>query len=81
MASWGRPEKGTVQTSASIGLMGHTPDVDAIPGLIKKARTVETIALLAMQRIAFREKDHLLMYRREAMAEHLNGMQFSGWGQ
>ncbi len=65
-----------------LGLMGHTPDavdVDAVPGLIKRARTLETIALLGMQPIAFREQEHLLMYRREAMAEHPNGMRFSAF--
>ena len=65
-----------------LGLMGHTPDavdVDAVPGIMKKARSLETISLLAMHPIAFREKDHLLMYRREAMAEHPNGMQFSAF--
>lgn len=65
-----------------LGLMGHTPDavdVDAVPGLIKRARTLETIALLGMHAIAFREKEHLLMYCREAMAEHPNGMQFSAF--
>ncbi len=65
-----------------LGLMGHTPDavdVDAVPGIMKKARTLETLSLLAMHPIAFREKDHLLMYRREAMAEHPNGMQFSAF--
>ena len=65
-----------------LGLMGHTPDtvdVDAVPGLIKQARTLQSIALLATQPIAFREKEHVLMYRREAMAEHPNGMQFSAF--
>lgn len=65
-----------------LGLMGHTPDrvdVDAVPGLIKRARTLETISLLALQPIAFREKENLLMHRREAMAEHPNGMQFSAF--
>ncbi|MBT9476521.1 L-serine ammonia-lyase [Polaromonas sp.] len=65
-----------------LGLMGHTPDtvdVDAVPGLIKQARTLQSIALLAIQPIAFREKEHVLMYRREAMAEHPNGMQFSAF--
>ena len=32
-----------------------------------------------MHPIAFREKEHLLMYRREAMVEHPNGMQFSAF--
>ena len=65
-----------------LGLMGHTPDavdVDAVPGIMKKARSLETISLLAMHPIAFREKEHLLMYRREAMVEHPNGMQFSAF--
>ena len=65
-----------------LGLMGHTPDtvdVDAVPSLIKQARTLQSIALLAIQPIAFREKEHVLMYRREAMAEHPNGMQFSAF--
>ena len=65
-----------------LGLMGHTPDtvdVDAVPSLIKQARTLQSISLLAIQPIAFREKEHVLMYRREAMAEHPNGMQFSAF--
>jgi len=65
-----------------LGLMGHAPDtveVDAVPGLIKRARAQETISLLGRQPITFREKEHLLLYRREAMAEHPNGMQFSAF--
>lgn len=66
-----------------LGLMGYTPDtvdVDSVPELIKRVRTEETIALLGRKTIAFREKEHLLMHRREAMAEHPNGMQFSAFG-
>ncbi|MDD2843861.1 MAG: L-serine ammonia-lyase [Rhodoferax sp.] len=65
-----------------LGLMGQTPDtvdVDAIPGLIKTVRAQQTLALLARQPITFCEKEHLLMYRREALAEHPNGMQFSAF--
>jgi L-serine dehydratase len=65
-----------------LGLMGYSPDtvdVDAVPGIIKKARSLETISLLALQAIVFREKESVLMYRREAMAEHPNGMQFSAF--
>jgi L-serine dehydratase len=65
-----------------LGLMGHTPDtvdVDAVPGLIKQARALQSISLLATRPIAFREKEHVLMYRREALAEHPNGMQFSAF--
>ncbi|MDP1531055.1 L-serine ammonia-lyase [Rhodoferax sp.] len=65
-----------------LGLMGQTPDtvdVDAIPGLIKAARAQQALVLLARQPIAFCEKEHLLMYRREALAGHPNGMQFSAF--
>ena len=65
-----------------LGLMGQTPDlvdVDAVPGLIKAVRAQQTLALLARQPIAFCEREHLLMYRREALAEHPNGMQFSAF--
>ena len=63
-----------------LGLMGHTPDgvdVDAVPALVEAARASKTVQLLGVKPVAFREKEHLLMYRREAMAEHPNGMKFS----
>ncbi len=66
-----------------LGLMGHTPDavdVDAVPALVAQARDSKTVALLGTHPVAFREKEHLLMYRREAMAEHPNGMKFSAYG-
>jgi len=65
-----------------LGLMGHTPDavdVDAVPAIIRSARLQETLALLGRRPIVFREKEHMLMYRREALAEHPNGMQFSAF--
>jgi len=63
-----------------LGLMGHAPDsvdVDAVPALIAQARTSQSLTLLGLQRVAFLEKEHLLMYRREALAEHPNGMKFT----
>jgi L-serine dehydratase len=63
-----------------LGLMGHAPDtvdVQAVPAMIRAARASQALTLLGGQSIAFREKEHLLMYRREAMAEHPNGMKFS----
>ena len=65
-----------------LGLMGESPDtvdVDAIPEMIKAIRSSQTIRLLGLQEIAFREREHLLMYRREALAEHPNGMKFSAF--
>jgi len=63
-----------------LGLMGQAPDtvdVDAVPDMIRAARASQTLDLLGAKRIAFGEKEHLLLYRREAMAEHPNGMKFS----
>ena len=65
-----------------LGLMGHAPDtvdVDAVPTLIEKVHKSQVLTLLGTQPINFQEKDHILMYRREAMAEHPNGMKFSAF--
>jgi L-serine dehydratase len=62
-----------------LGLMGEAPDtVDpaAIAGLVEASRASRTLTLLGSHTIAFVEKEHLLFYRREAMAEHPNGMKF-----
>jgi L-serine dehydratase len=70
-----------------LGLLGHAPDtvdVDAVPAMVAAVRASQSLALLGHHPIAFREKEHLLLYRREAMAEHPNGMKFSaldGQGQ
>ncbi len=63
-----------------LGLMGHAPDsvdVPAVPGMVRGVRSRQSLNLLGGKTIAFRESEHLLMYRREAMAEHPNGMKFS----
>ena len=63
-----------------LGLLGEAPDtvdVDAVPAMIAAVRERQSLALLGRHRIAFREKEHLQLYRREAMAEHPNGMKFS----
>ena len=65
-----------------LGLMGHTPDtvdVEAVPTLVAQVRASQSLALLGLQRITFVEKEQLLMYRREALAEHPNGMKFSAF--
>ena len=63
-----------------LGLMGHAPDtvdVDGVPSLVAQARASQSLALLGIRAITFQEKEHLLMYRREALAEHPNGMKFT----
>ena len=64
-----------------LGLMGHSPDtvdVDAVPGWSRCTHQCATLTVLGdAAHCVSRNKEHLLMYRREAMAEHPNGMKFS----
>ncbi len=63
-----------------LGLMGHAPDtvdVQTVPGLIAGVRASQFLTLEGGQAISFKEKEHLLLYQRQAMAEHPNGMKFS----
>jgi len=63
-----------------LGLMDYAPDtvdVAAVAGIIQSVRAHQALALLGHKTIVFKEKEHLLMYRREALAEHPNGMKFS----
>ena len=62
-----------------LGLMGEAPDTidpDTIDGRLKALRASRTLSLLGRHPIPFVEKDHIAFYRREAMAEHPNGMKF-----
>jgi len=62
-----------------MGLMGEAPDtVDPalIPARIQALRQTGRLDLPGGYSIAFVEKEHILFYRREAMAEHPNGMKF-----
>ena len=62
-----------------LGLMGEAPDtVDpaAIAGMIASVRASRQLPLLGRYPVPFVEKEHMMFYRREAMAEHPNGMKF-----
>ncbi|HYG41436.1 MAG TPA: L-serine ammonia-lyase [Bordetella sp.] len=62
-----------------LGLMGQAPDtVDpaAIGGLLQGVRASKSLPLLGHFAVPFIEKEHILFYRREALAEHPNGMKF-----
>ncbi|AOB31984.1 serine dehydratase [Bordetella sp. H567] len=62
-----------------LGLMGEAPDtVDpaAVAGMLQAVRASRVLPLLGQHSVPFIEKEHLLFYRREAMAEHPNGMKF-----
>ncbi|MCX8116204.1 MAG: L-serine ammonia-lyase, partial [Burkholderiaceae bacterium] len=66
-----------------LGLMGETPDgvdVDGIEPRIAQLHSSRRLALLGgAQTIDFNPREHLLFYRREALAEHPNGMKFSAF--
>lgn len=62
-----------------LGLMGHAPDtVDpaAIAGLLDQVRARKVLPLLGHFDVPFIEREHILFYRRIALAEHPNGMKF-----
>lgn len=62
-----------------LGLYGETPDTvdpDKIQPLLDKIHTEQRLVLLNIQPVPFVQAEHLLFYRREAMAEHPNGMKF-----
>lgn len=62
-----------------LGFMGQAPDtVDpaAIAGMLQAVRANRRVSLLGRHEVPFVEKAHMLFYRREALAEHPNGMKF-----
>jgi len=62
-----------------LGLLGHAPDTidpGAIPAYLQAVRSSRSLPILGEHTVPFIEKEHLVFYRREAMAEHPNGMKF-----
>ncbi len=60
-----------------LGLAGHEPDtvdIEAIPGLLDAIRNDKRIALGGDQVVAFDEARDLVMYRRQSLPLHANGM-------
>ncbi|CAG2138823.1 L-serine ammonia-lyase [Cupriavidus numazuensis] len=65
-----------------LGLMGEAPDTidpDSVDGRLHALRASRTLSLLGRHPIPFVEKEHIAFYRREAMAEHPNGMKFHAY--
>ena len=79
--SLGATGKGHGSDSAvMLGLMGHKPDtvdVQAVPALVETVRSSKHLSLLGQHPVVFNPSEHLLLYQRQAMVEHPNGMQFS----
>ncbi len=65
-----------------LGLMGESPDTvdpDAIDEKLAALRSGKLLTLLGKHTVPFVEREHIAFYRREAMAEHPNGMKFHAY--
>ena len=65
-----------------LGLMGDEPDsvdVDAIADRLKLVRERKRVSLLGEHDIDFNEKADLVLYRRETLPFHANGMRFTAF--
>jgi len=67
-----------------LGLEGEEPDTvdtDSVEPRVAAIRAAGEMALLGQRRIAFREKEHLILYRRETLPFHPNGMRFTAYDE
>ncbi|MFJ5380622.1 L-serine ammonia-lyase [Cupriavidus sp. CER94] len=65
-----------------LGLMGESPDTvdpEAIDAKLAALRASKQLSLLGRHTVPFVEREHIVFYRREAMAEHPNGMKFHAY--
>jgi len=65
-----------------LGLCGDEPDsvdVDGIAPRLKAMRDAKRIPLLGTHEVAFVEKTDLILYRRETLPFHANGMRFTAF--
>jgi L-serine dehydratase len=63
-----------------LGLEGDAPesvDTAQVETRLAAIRAAQRLRVLGTHDIAFREKEHLLMYRRESLPYHPNGMRFT----
>jgi L-serine dehydratase len=65
-----------------LGLCGEEPDsvdVDGIASRLKDIRDAKQVPLLGTHEVAFNERTDLILYRRETLPFHPNGMRFSAF--
>src|SRR6218665_103733 len=65
-----------------LGLEGEAPDTvdtETVDARLAAIRATGRIHLLGIHPIAFREREHLLMHRRESLPLHPNGMRFTAY--
>ena len=65
-----------------LGLMGYAPEsvpMDEIQARLDEVALDQRIRLLDQHEVAFQFKQDLIMHRRQALAEHPNGMKFAAY--
>jgi L-serine dehydratase len=65
-----------------LGLEGDAPDTvdtESVDARLKAMREHRRLKLLGTHQIEFREKEHLIMHRRESLPFHPNGMRFTAY--
>jgi L-serine dehydratase len=65
-----------------LGLEGEEPDTvdtDSVQPRVAAIRATGAIKLLGEHAIPFREKEHLVLYKRETLPYHPNGMRFTAF--
>lgn len=65
-----------------LGLEGEQPDavdIETVPARLAALRKAKTLSLLGRHRIDFNEKTDLVLYRRESLPFHPNGMRFTAF--
>jgi L-serine dehydratase len=65
-----------------LGLQGEAPDsvdIDSIEGRLASVRSSNRLRLLGEHDIDFVETEHLLMYRRQSLPFHPNGLRFTAF--
>ena len=65
-----------------LGLEGDAPDTvdtESVDARLKAIRETHRLKLLGAHEIEFREKEHLIMHRRESLPFHPNGMRFTAY--
>lgn len=65
-----------------LGLMGESPDTvdpESIDARLAAMRASKLLSLLGKHTVPFVERENIAFYRREALAEHPNGMKFHAY--
>jgi len=69
-------------TAIILGLQGEAPDLvntDTVAEKLRQVRTSCRINLLGEKEIPFIESEHLLLYKRQSLPYHPNGMRFTAF--